>query len=182
MTTRTGSRLLVLGALWGLVLASVPASVMSEPYQLTGFLVAALICAALSGCVGTLAAGRRAARRASRAGGAGRSGLLAGVGTGASQGIVGGGVAALLFWILMAGSIAGFTLRNPVELSVFMGPAVFLGSFFVALSVFLYAFVGGLLLGPVFGTLVNRTVRAGSVTGGKGAEDNAGGEEDLVVH
>jgi hypothetical protein len=49
-----------------------------------------------------------------------------------------------------------------------MEPAVFLGSFFVALSVFLYAFVGGLLLGPVFGTLVNRTVRAG-------------GEEDLVV-
>ena len=180
MTTRTGSRLLVLGALWGLVLAAVPASVMSEPYQLTGFLVAALICAALSGCVGTLAAGRRAARRASRAGGAGRSGLLAGVGTGASQGIVGGGVAALLFWILMAGSITGFTLRNPVELSVFMEPAVFLGSFFVALSVFLYAFVGGLLLGPVFGTLVNRAVRAGGAVE-KEAGDDAGGEEDLVV-
>ncbi len=174
---------MVLGALWGLVLAAVPAAVMSDPYQLTGYLVAALICAALSGCVGTLAACRPAARRASRAGGAGSSGLLlAGVGTGASQGIVGGGVAALLFWILMAGSVPGFTLRNPVELSVFMEPAVFLGSFFVALSVFLYAFVGGLLLGPVFGTLVNRTVRAGSVTGGKDAEDNAGGEEDLVVH
>ncbi len=33
-----------------------------------------------------------------------------------------------------------------------------LGSFFVALSVFLYALAGGLLLGPAFGTLVNRTV------------------------
>ncbi len=43
-----------------------------------------------------------------------------------------------------------------------------MGSFFVALSSFLYAFAGGLLLGPVFGTLVNRTIRAG-------------GKEDLVV-
>ena len=172
---------MVLGALWGLVLAVVAASVMTEPYQLTGFLVAALICAALSGCVGTLAAGRWAARSISRAGGAGRSGLLAGVRTGALQGLVGGGIAALLFWVIMAVSISGFTLRNPVELSVLMEPPVFLGSFFVALSVFLYAFVGGLLLGPVFGTLVNRAVRAGSVAGDKDAEDNARGEEDLVV-
>jgi hypothetical protein len=42
------------------------------------------------------------------------------------------------------------------------------------LSVFLYAFVGGLLLGPVFGTLVNRIAR-------KNAEDSAAKEEDLVV-
>jgi hypothetical protein len=148
---------------------------MTNPYRLSGLLVASLICAALSGCVGTLAAGRRAARSG------GRSGLLAGIGTGASQGLVGGGVAALLLWGVMAVSISGFTLRNPVELSVLMEPDVFLGSFFVALSVFLYAFVGGLLLGPVFGTLVNRAVRAGSLAGNKDAEDDAGGEEDLVV-
>jgi hypothetical protein len=48
-----------------------------------------------------------------------------------------------------------------------------MGSFFVALSAFTYALVGGVLLGPIFGTLVNRTVRAGT---------NAAGEkEDLVV-
>lgn len=166
MTARVRNRLLALGTLWGLVLAAVPALVMTDPYQLTGFLVLALVCAVLSGCVGTLAAGRRATRNT------GRPGFLAGVGTGALQGLVGGGVAALLFWVLMALTISGFTLRNPVELSVLMSPRVFLGSFFVALSAFAYAFVGGLLLGPVFGTLVNRAVRAGK---------DASGKENLIV-
>jgi hypothetical protein len=167
MTASVRNRLLALGFLWGILLAAVPALVMTDPYRLSG-LLASLVCAALSGCVGTLAAGRRATLLAARSGGAGRSSLLAGVGTGASQGLVGGGVAALIFWGIMAVSISGFTLHNPVELSVLMEPDVFLGSFFVALSVFLYVLVGGLLLGPVFGTLVNRTVRAR-------------GKEDLVV-
>jgi len=168
MTASVCNRLLALGFLWGILLAAVPALAMTDPYRLSGLLVASLVCAALSGCVGTLAAGRRATLLAARSGGAGRSSLLAGVGTGASQGLVGGGVAALIFWGIMAVSISGFTLHNPVELSVLMEPDVFLGSFFVALSVFLYVLVGGLLLGPVFGTLVNRTVRAR-------------GKEDLVV-
>ena len=168
MTASVRNRLLALGFLWGILLATVPALVMTDPYRLSGLLVASLVCAALRGCVGTLAAGRRATLLAARSGGAGRSSLLAGVGTGASQGLVGGGVAALIFWGIMAVSISGFTLHNPVELSVLMEPDVFLGSFFVALSVFLYVLVGGLLLGPVFGTLVNRTVRAR-------------GKEDLVV-
>jgi hypothetical protein len=175
MTTRAGSRLLVLGTLWGLLLVAVPALLMTNPYRLSSLLVASLVCAELSGCVGTLAAGRRAARSG------GRSGLLAGIGTGASQGLVGGVVAALLVWGIMAVSISGFTLRNPVELSVLMEPDVFLGSFFVALSVFLYAFVGGVVLGPVFGTLVNRAVRAASVAGGKDAGDDVAGKKDLVV-
>ncbi len=175
MNASVRNRLLALGVLWGLLLAAVPALVMTDPYRLSGLLVASLVCAALSGCVGTLAAGRRAVRSA------GRSGLLAGFGTGVSQGLVGGGVAALIFWGILAVSISGFTLQNPVELSVLMEPAVFLGSFFVALSIFLYTCVGGLLLGPVFGTLVNRTVRTASVAGGKDTEDNAGGKEDLVV-
>jgi hypothetical protein len=168
MTTRVGGRLLALGALWGLLLAAVPALVMMDPYRLTGLLVAALLCAALSGAIGTLAAGRRAVRSA------GRSGVLAGVGIGAFQGLVGGGVAALLFWALMALTISGFTLRNPVELSVFMSPRVFMGSFFVALSAFLYAFAGGLLLGPIFGTLVNRIVRAGKHDGNVSSKENLG--------
>ncbi len=176
MNARLRNRLLALGALWGLMLAAVPALVMTSPYQLTGFLVAALICATLSGCIGTLVAGQRALRSAARSQGVGHSGFLAGVRTGAFQGLVGGVVAALLFWALMALSISGFTLRNPVELSVLMSPRVFMGSFFVALSAFLYAFVGGLLLGPVFGTLVNRTARSGKDAGG-----DAGGKEDLVV-
>jgi len=81
----------------------------------------------------------------------------------------------------MAVSISGFTLRNPVELSVLIEPDVFLGSFFVALSVFLYAFAGRVVLGPVFGTLVNRAVRAGIVAGDKDAGDDAAGKKDLIV-
>ncbi len=169
MTAPVRNRLLVIGALWSLLLAAVPALVMTDPYRLTGFLIAALGCAVLSGCVGTLMAGRRAARRV------GRSGFVDGVGTGIAQGLVGGGIAALLFWGLMALTISGFTLRNPVDVSVLMSPRVFIGSFFVALSAFVYALIGGLLLGPVFGRLVNRTVRSNK-------EDKSTDErEDLVV-
>jgi hypothetical protein len=174
MTTRVGSRLLALGVLWGLLLAVVPILTMGEPYQLTGLLIAALLCAALSGCIGTLAAGRRAVKSPARTRAAGRSGVLAGVRIGAIQGLVGGGAAALFFWVLMALTTSGFSLQNPVDVSTLMRPQAFLGSFFVALSVFLYAFVGGLLLSPVFGTLVNRIVR-------KNAEDGAAKKEDLVV-
>ena len=168
MTSTVRKRLLALGVLWGLLLAAVPALWMTSPYQLTGFLVAGIACAALSGTLGTLVAGRRAAKK-----GGGRSGLLAGVGTGALQGLAGGIVAALLIWALMAITLSGFTLRNPIELSVLMSPRVFLGSFFVALSTFAYTLVGGVLLGPIFGTLVNRTVRAGN--------NAPGDKEDLVV-
>ena len=154
MSVNVRNRLLALGVLWGVLLASVPALVMTRPYRLSGFLVAALACAVVSGSVGTLAAGRRASIR--------RKGttLLAGLGTGLFQGLVGGAFAALLIWALMALTLSGFTLQDPVELAVLTSPRVFLGSFFVALSVFLYAVAGGLLLGPAFGTLVNRAVAA----------------------
>jgi hypothetical protein len=152
MTATIRNRLLLVGALWGVILAAVPALVMTRPYRLDGFLVAVLACAALSGCVGTLAAGRRAILKKS-------GGLAAGFGTGLLQGLVGGAFAAALIWALMAITLSGFTLENPVELSTLMSPRVFLGSFFVALSVFLYSVASGLLLGPAFGTLVNRAVR-----------------------
>ena len=155
MKTTVRNRLLLLGSAWGVLLAVVPALAMTRPYRLTGFLVVALVCAALSGCVGTLVAGRRAALRE------GRAGLLAGLGTGFLQGLVGGAFAALLIWVLMALTLSGFTLENTVELSTLMRPRVFLGSFFVALSVFLYAVACGTLLGPAFGRLVDRAVREG---------------------
>lgn len=149
------NRLLLLGALWGLVLAAVPALVMTDPYRLTGFLVAGLTCAAVGGAAGALVAGRRVMRR-QRA----RSWLRSGVGTGVVQGLVCGTVAAALIWALMALTISGFTLRDPVEASVLMSPRVFLGSFFVSLSAFVYALVGGILLGPLFGPLIERIVRS----------------------
>jgi hypothetical protein len=148
MKATVRNRLLALGSLWGVLLAVVPALVMAS--RLTGFVVAALLCAALSGCVGTLVAGRRALRKRS-------DGVLAGLGTGLLQGLVGGVLAAALIWALTALTLSGFTL----EFSTLMSPRVFLGSFFVALSVFLYSVAGGLLLGPAFGTLVNRAVKEG---------------------
>jgi hypothetical protein len=137
MTTVRSNRLLTLGVLWGVLLAAVPTLVITRPYR-------------LSGCVGTLAAGHRAARRKES------GGVLAGLGTGLFQGLLGGAFAALLIWALMALTLAGFSLQNPVELATLMSPRIFLGSFFVALSVFVVA--GGLLLGPAFGTLINRAV------------------------
>lgn len=171
MSAGVRNRLLALGALWGLLLAAVPALVMTAPYRLTGFLMVALVCAALSGCVGTLVAGRRAARSGRR------SGVLGGSGLGMLQGLAGGLVAALLLWVLMAVTTSGFTLQDPVELSALMRPRVFLGSFFVALSTFVYAVAGGLLLGPIFGKLIDRAVRSGR----KDVGDDAGGKENLVV-
>ena len=155
MTATVRNRLLLLGSAWGVLLATVPALVMVRPYRLSGFLVAALVCAALGGCVGTLVAGRRTALRSR----SGQRPILAGLGIGFLQGLVGGAFAALLIWALMALTLSGFNLENPVDLSVLMSPRVFLGSFFVALSVFLYAVAGGTLLGPAFGPLVHRAVR-----------------------
>ena len=144
MTSGVRNRLLILGAVWGLLLAAVPAFVMTDPYTLTGFLVVAILCAVFSGAAGTFVAGRRALRRPSNRKGAGAAAL---------RGVA---LAALLFWAVMAVTISGFTLQDPVELSVLMSPRIFLGSFFVALSAFAYTLVGGLLLGPIFGPLVER--------------------------
>ena len=86
---------------------------------------------------------------------------LAKLGTRLLQGLVGGAFAARLFWALMVVALSEFSLGKPVDPSVLISLRVFLGSFFVALSVFLYAVVGGTLLGPAFGRLVDRVVREG---------------------
>jgi len=163
MTSRTRNRLLILGALWGLALAALPAFVMANPFRPTGFLLAALVSAALGGAAGAAVGGKRALGMAS-AGDCGRFRIISGVKAGMVQGLVGGAVAALLVWALMAVTISGFSLSGPLEPSVLMSPRVFLGSFFVALSVFLYALVGGLVLGPLFWPLVERAAR-GKVRG-----------------
>lgn len=103
MTFGTCNRLLIPGVKWGLVLAAVPALVMTDRYRLTGFLVVAL-----------------------------------------------------LFWLVVAVTISGFTLQDPVERSVMMSSRISPGSFFVALSAFVYTLVGGLTPGPLFGPLVER--------------------------
>lgn len=168
MSARTSNRLLALGALWGDLLAAVLVLCMTpRPYRLISFLIVALICAIASECAGALAAGRRVARSAEDP----HPGILAGVRVGAAQGLVGGGFAALLFWLLMALATSGFTLQNPVDVSVLLRLQTILGGFFVALTVFLYTLAGRPLLGPVFDLLVRRAVRAGG----------ASGKEDLFV-
>lgn len=153
--------MILLGALWGVVLAVLPALVMTRPFEVSGFLIAAVVCAAVSGAIGTLVAGRRAAVHSGTRSGNKRSAVVASLGTGLFQGLVGGAVAAFLIFALMAVTLSGFTLSNPSGVSVLMSPRIFLGGFFVALSVFVYVLAGGLLLGPAFGTLVNRLVRKG---------------------
>lgn len=155
MAKATRNRLLALGALWGVLLAAVPAFVMGNPARPGGFAVSAVLCAAVSGAVGTLVAGYRAS---ARRGGAKRGGVPAAFGAGLAQGFVGGGMAAVAIWALMAAAISGFSLENAADPSALMRPQVFIGGFFVALSVFLYALAGSLLLAPAFGMLINRTV------------------------
>lgn len=153
------NRLLALGVLWGILLAAVPALVMARGFG--WFLAAALVSAAFSGCVGTLATGQRLLVRLKK--GAKLGGLASSLGTGLFQGLFGGGVAALLFWGLMSVTISGFSPLNPEGLSRLMSPQVFLGSFFVALSVFMYAVVVGVLLGPIFGPLIKRSAKVEEV-------------------
>lgn len=148
-------RLLALGALWALVLAVPPALLMAEGFS--GSLAYVLLSAVLGGCVGALVAGRRAARV--KSGGKGR--IRAGFGSGLVVGLFGGAVTAAFVWALMAVQISGYVPGGVVEPAALMGPRAFLGSFFVSLSVFLYALAGGLLLGPLFGTLINRTAKGG---------------------
>ena len=88
MMSSARNRLLLLGALWGLTLASLPAFVMADPGRVGGFFLAALLFAALSGAAGTAVAGRRAQRTSE--GAVARSPLVSGVKTGAVQGLVGG--------------------------------------------------------------------------------------------
>jgi len=149
MQASVPNRLLGLGILWGLLLAVLPFLVMVEG-EITAFHGAAVLWAAVSGALGTFAAGRRTAS------GGKRRPAVAVLGTGLFQGLFGGLLGALGIWVLTSLALLGFSLG---DLSALMRPTVFLGSFFVALSVFAYALAGGILLSPVFGTLINRLVR-----------------------
>lgn len=164
MTPAARNRTLALGALWGLLLAALPAFTMADPSRPDAFLAAALACAVVGGCVGALFAGRRSLA------GKGRGGVVGGLGAGLWFGLVGGGVAAAGLWALMAVGISGFYPGGPVDAAALTSPRVLLGGFFVALSAFVYALLGGIVLGPVFGWLVVRAASGGGAvrTAGKG--------------
>ena len=157
MKSSVRNQLLLLGALWGLVLAVLPAVLaFDDRFVLSPFLVAAFVCAGLSSAVGALVAGRRAAP------GLTRRGLLAVSRVGALQGLVSGTLAALSIWLALAITISGFSAGSPGEiLDLLRRPEIFVESAIAAVTVFAYTLVVGTLLSPVVGAVLCRLVSQG---------------------
>jgi hypothetical protein len=127
MITSIHNRVLALGALWGLVLAALPA---------------ALSCASLSGAIGTLVAGSRAVAVPFA-----RRGLLAISGVGALQGLVSGTFAALSIWLALATTISEFSAGSSLKILSLLGrPEIFVES--ATAAVFVYTVAVGILLSP----------------------------------
>ena len=127
MITSIHNRLLALGALWGLVLAALPA---------------ALSCASLSGAIGALVAGSRAAAVPFA-----RRGLLAISGVGALQGLVSGTFAALSIWLALATTISEFSAGSSLKiLNLLWRSEIFVES--ATAAVFVYTVAVGILLSP----------------------------------
>lgn len=156
MSTISRNWLTLSGALWGLLLALLPAVLAFDGFSLSPFLLAALFLSALSGAVGALVAGRRAARRTE---GAERS-WSAASGIGALQGIVAATLAALSIWLALTVTMTGFSPDAPGRiLGIFTYPGIFLQSALAAIVVFGYAVSLGLLLSPLVGLVILRLVR-----------------------
>ena len=135
MITSVRNRLLALGALWGLVLAALPA---------------ALSCASLSGAIGALVAGHRAVTVTFA-----RRGLLAISGVGALQGLVSGTFAARSIWLALATTISGFSAGSPLKiLNLLWRPKNFVESAIAAVAVFVHTVAVDMLLAPVVGAAV----------------------------
>ena len=154
MTPTSRNRLTLSGALWGLLLALLPAAFAFDGFALSPFLAAALLFSALSGAVGALVAGRRARRRSSGRGWASVSGI------GALQGIVAAAVATLSIWFALTATMTGFSPAAPGRtLLLLADPAIFLQSALAAVVVFVYAACAGLLLSPLVGSAILLLVR-----------------------
>lgn len=160
MSTISRNRLSLAGALWGLLLALLPAALAFDGFALSPFLLAALLFSALSGAGGALVAGRRAARGTT---GPGRSWASAS-GIGALQGVVAAVFAALSIWLALTVTMTGFSPAAPGRiLGLFGDPGIFLQSALAAPVIFGYASSVGLLLSPLVGSAILRLV---SVEGG----------------
>lgn len=160
MTSSVRNKLALVGAVEGLALALPAVFLMAS--RPSALVLVAVACALVSGAFGAVVAGARVGRgRGDGPGNPGkaRTAVVRGLGTGLVQGLFGGMAAAALFWVVMSVVITELSFGRPVSPSVFTQPGVLLGSFFVALSAFAYALAGSLLLGPVFGVLVNRISR-----------------------
>lgn len=152
--------LLAAGALWGLVLALVPAeTAFAGTLRLSPFLISALLCAALSGALGTWVAGRWASRtprhRLKELGWP--RWLISGFGTGLLQAMVVGVLAALSIWLAMTVTMTGFSPATPLAISSLVSqPSIFLQSAVVGRTVLVYALIVGVALAPFTGLAINR--------------------------
>lgn len=154
MSTISRNKLTLSGALWGLLLALLPAAFAFDGFSLSPFLLAALFLSALSGAVGALVAGRRASRRPEERSWSAASGI------GALQGIVAAVLSTLLIWLALTATMTGFSPAAPAKiLLLFRDPTIFLQSALAAVVVFAYAAFVGLLLAPLVGSLIMRLVR-----------------------
>ncbi|CAN5909504.1 hypothetical protein BH23ACT11_BH23ACT11_26820 [soil metagenome] len=158
MSRSTRYLLLAGGALWGVVLAIVPAEVaFAGPLNFSPFLITAMFCAALSGAGGTLAAGRWARRtdyhwnKQSWL-----RWLLSSFATGVVQTLAVAVFAALSIWLAMTITMTGFSTANPTAIYLLVTqPTIFLQSAIVARTVLVYALIVGAALAPLSGTAIN---------------------------
>ena len=162
MNASTRNLLTVSGALWGLVMAVIPAEVAFRgPLTLSPFLVSAFLAAALSAAAGTLFAGWMASRkwRGSKKEGWTRR-LLAGTLTGVLQALVTGVLVTLGVWFAITITISGFSVATPGEVSrLVRTPELFLQGWIVGRAVLVYSLVVGLALSPLTGSFIYWLVR-----------------------
>ncbi|CAN5711984.1 hypothetical protein BH24ACT22_BH24ACT22_04840 [soil metagenome] len=161
MPRPTRNFLIFAGALWGFVFALVPAmGAFDGPLNLSPFLISALLCAASSGAVGTLAAGWLANRtRNFRTKDSRLRWLLSGFVTGLFQALVIGVLAALTIWLAMTITMTGFSVATPNAIYLLVSqPSIFLQSAIVARTILVYALVVGAVTAPFSGLAINRMV------------------------
>lgn len=161
MASPTRNLLLTAGAVWGFVLALIPAmAAFAGPLNLSPFLVSALLCAALSGAAGTWISGLWTSRTQSsyERGGWARW-LLLGFATGVLQAVLVGVLAALSIWLAMTITMTGFSVATPGAIYLLVSqPSIFLQSAIVARTVFVYALLVGVALAPFTGLAINYRV------------------------
>lgn len=163
MNPSTRNLLIATGALWGLVLAFIPAEFgFQGPMTLSPFLVTAFLGAALSAAIGTLLAGRIASGKQNVAAKKGRvSRVLSGTLVGVLQAVVTGVLATLTTWLAISITISGFSVATPgMILRLVRTPEIFLQGWVLGRIFLIYSLVVGLALSPLTGNfiywLVNR--------------------------
>ncbi len=162
MNASTRNLLILAGALWGLVMAVIPAEVAFRgPLILSPFLVSAFLAAALSAAAGFLLAGWVISRKRPDSGkeGWGRR-LLTGAMAGVVQAVVTGVLATLTVWLAITITMSGFSVVTPGEiLRLVRTPELFLQGWIVGRAVLIYSLVVGLALSPLTGSFIYWLIR-----------------------